>query len=112
MAKGYGRGMPGMGGGMNMNMIKQAQKMQQDMLRMQQELQEKEYQAASGGGVISRPGASSFFHVEKETKKTPALQAGRLIMVPFFRPRHGLDGLSCCGPLPGRSVSFGVRPYQ
>ena len=54
MAKGYGgRGMPGMGGGMNMNMIKQAQKMQQDMMRMQQELQEKEYQAAAGGGVVS-----------------------------------------------------------
>lgn len=53
MAKGYGRGMPGMGGGMNMNMLKQAQKMQQDMLRMQQELQEKEYSAASGGGVVS-----------------------------------------------------------
>ena len=53
MAKGYGRGMPGMGGGMNMNMLKQAQKMQQDMLRMQQELQEKEYQAASGGGVVT-----------------------------------------------------------
>ena len=52
MAKGYGR-MPGMGGGMNMNMIKQAQKMQQDMLRMQQELQEKEYSAASGGGVVT-----------------------------------------------------------
>ena len=46
MAKGYGRGMPGMGGGMNMNMLKQAQK-------MQQELQEKEYQAASGGGMVS-----------------------------------------------------------
>ena len=46
MAKGYGRGMSGMGGGMNMNMLKQAQK-------MQQELQEKEYQAASGGGVVS-----------------------------------------------------------
>ena len=53
MAKGYGRGMPGMGGGMNMNMIKQAQKMQQDMLRMQQELQEKEYSAASGGGMVT-----------------------------------------------------------
>ena len=54
MAKGFGgRGMPGMGGGMNMNMIKQAQKMQQDMLRMQQELQEKEYQAAAGGGVVT-----------------------------------------------------------
>ena len=53
MAKGYGRGMPGMGGGMNMNMLKQAQKMQQDMMRMQQELQEKEYQAQAGGGVVS-----------------------------------------------------------
>ena len=36
MAKGGFRGP--MGGGMNMNMIKQAQKMQQDMMRMQQEL--------------------------------------------------------------------------
>ena len=43
----------GMGGGMNMNMMKQVQKMQQDMLKMQQELQEKEYQAAAGGGVVS-----------------------------------------------------------
>ena len=54
MAKGYGgRGMAGMGGGMNMNMLKQAQKMQQDMLRMQQELQEKEYSAKAGGGMVS-----------------------------------------------------------
>ena len=54
MAKGFNsRGIPGMGGGMNMNMLKQAQKMQQDMMRMQQELQEKEYQAAAGGGVVS-----------------------------------------------------------
>ena len=54
MAKGFGgRGMAGMGGGMNMNMIKQAQKMQQDMLKMQQELQEKEYSAKAGGGVVS-----------------------------------------------------------
>ena len=54
MAKGYGaRGMSGMGGGMNMNMIKQAQKMQQDMLKMQQELQEKEYEAKAGGGMVA-----------------------------------------------------------
>ena len=54
MAKGFGgRGMPGMGGGMNMNMIKQAQKMQQDMMKMQEELQSKEYTAAAGGGVVS-----------------------------------------------------------
>ena len=42
-----------MGGGMNMNnMMKQAQKMQQDMLRMQAELEEKEYTASAGGGVV------------------------------------------------------------
>ena len=52
MAKGYGR-MPGMGGGMNMNMIKQAQKMQQDMMKMQEELASKTYSAASGGGVVT-----------------------------------------------------------
>ncbi len=53
MAKGFGsRGM-GMGGGMNMNMIKQAQKMQQDMMRMQQELEEKTYEASAGGGVVT-----------------------------------------------------------
>ena len=51
MAKGYGR-MGGMGGGMNMNMLKQAQKMQQDMMKMQQELQEKEYEAKAGGGMV------------------------------------------------------------
>ena len=51
MAKGGFRGMPG---GMNQAaMMKQVQKMQQDMLRMQQELQNKEYTAAAGGGVVS-----------------------------------------------------------
>ena len=50
MAKGGFRGP--MGGGMNMNMIKQAQKMQQDMLKMQEELEAKQYEAAAGGGVV------------------------------------------------------------
>ena len=50
MAKGGYRGP--MGGGMNMNMIKQAQKMQQDMLKMQEELEVKQYEAAAGGGVV------------------------------------------------------------
>ena len=53
MAKGFGgRGGMGMGGGINMNMIKQAQKMQQDMLKMQEELEVKQYEAAAGGGVV------------------------------------------------------------
>ena len=54
MAKGFNsRGIGGMGGGFNMNMIKQAQKMQQDMMKMQQELETKTYTAAAGGGVVS-----------------------------------------------------------
>ncbi|NCB73396.1 MAG: YbaB/EbfC family nucleoid-associated protein, partial [Clostridia bacterium] len=48
MAKGGFHGGP-MGGGMNMNMIKQAQKMQADMLRMQEELEKAEYSATAGG---------------------------------------------------------------
>ena len=61
MAKGYGRppmsrkGGKGMGGmpGLNMDMIKQAQKMQADMEKKQAELQDKEYTATAGGGVVS-----------------------------------------------------------
>jgi hypothetical protein len=34
-------------------MIKQAQKMQQDMQKMQSELEEKEYTASAGGGVVT-----------------------------------------------------------
>ena len=53
MAKGFNsRGMGGMGGNMN-NMIRQAQKMQQDMLKAQEELENKTYEAAAGGGVGS-----------------------------------------------------------
>ena len=51
MAKGGYRGNP-MGGGINMNMIKQAQKMQQDMLKMQEEMENKEYNATVGGGMV------------------------------------------------------------
>lgn len=53
MAKGFNsRGMGGMGGNMN-SMIRQAQKMQQDMLKAQEELENKTYEAAAGGGVVS-----------------------------------------------------------
>lgn len=39
-------------GGVNMNMIKQAQKMQQDMLKMQEEMENKQYDATVGGGMV------------------------------------------------------------
>ena len=51
MAKGGFRGMPG---GMNQAaMMKQAQKMQQEMLRMQEEMENKTYSAAAGGGMVT-----------------------------------------------------------
>ena len=51
MAKGGFRGMPG---GMNQAaLMKQAQKMQQDMLRMQEEMENKTYSATSGGGMVT-----------------------------------------------------------
>ena len=51
MAKGGFRGMPG---GMNQAaMMKQAQKMQQEMLRMQAEQEAKTFTAASGGGMVT-----------------------------------------------------------
>ena len=51
MAKGGFRGMPG---GMNQAaMMKQAQKMQQELLKMQEEQENKTYSAASGGGMVS-----------------------------------------------------------
>ena len=51
MAKGGFRGMPG---GMNQAaMMKQAQKMQQEMLRMQEEMENKTYSATSGGGMVT-----------------------------------------------------------
>ena len=45
----------GMGGGpSNMqSMIKQAQKMQEDMATLQAELEEREYDVAAGGGVVN-----------------------------------------------------------
>ncbi len=45
----------GMGGGpSNMqSMLKQAQKMQEDMAAMQEELEGREYEVAAGGGVIN-----------------------------------------------------------
>ncbi len=54
MAKGFNsRGMGGMGGGNMNNMIRQAQKMQQEMLKAQEELESKTYEAGAGGGVVT-----------------------------------------------------------
>ena len=43
----------GMGGANMNNMIKQAQKMQQNMLKMQEEMEQSEFEATSGGGAVT-----------------------------------------------------------
>ena len=54
MAKGGFRGMPGGMGGMSQaQMMKQAQKMQQELLRMQEEQENKTYTAKAGGGMVA-----------------------------------------------------------
>ena len=62
MAKGYRggamrggmpRGGMGMGGMNQMDLMKQAQKMQEDMLKAQAELETRSYTANAGGGAVS-----------------------------------------------------------
>ena len=48
MAKGFGFG----GGGNMNNLLKQAQKMQQQMQDMQKDIENKEFEASVGGGVV------------------------------------------------------------
>ena len=50
MARG---GFPGMGGGNMQQLARQAQKLQQQMARMQEELEAREYVASAGGGMVS-----------------------------------------------------------
>ena len=52
MAKGGYRGGYGGGGGNQMNMIKQAQKMQQEFLKMQNEIENMDFEFTSGGGAV------------------------------------------------------------
>ena len=49
MARG---GFPGMPGGNMQQMLKQAQKMQQNITKLQAELEAREYEATSGGGGV------------------------------------------------------------
>ena len=55
MKKGYGGGFGGgVGGGMNMQqMVAQAQKMQQDMAKAQENLKDEEVTATVGGGTVT-----------------------------------------------------------
>ncbi|MDO4572974.1 MAG: YbaB/EbfC family nucleoid-associated protein [Clostridia bacterium] len=51
MARG---GFPGMGGGQNIQqLMRQAQKMQQDMQRAQEEMAAREFTASAGGGMVT-----------------------------------------------------------
>ena len=50
MARG---GFPNMGGANMQQLMRQAQKMQQDMQRAQEELQAREFSATAGGGMVT-----------------------------------------------------------
>lgn len=50
MARG---GFPGFGGGNMNNLMKQAQKMQKDMEKLQEELHERTVEASAGGGAVT-----------------------------------------------------------
>ena len=50
MARG---GFPGMPGGNMQQMLKQAQKMQEKLAKVQEELEAREYEASAGGGMVS-----------------------------------------------------------
>ena len=54
-------------------LMRQAQRMQQQMLQMQQELEEKEYEATAGGGVVK-----AVISGKKQLKST-------ILSVLFFR---------------------------
>ncbi len=45
-------GYPGMGGNMN-QLLKQAQKMQADMMKTQEDIEAKEFEVTSGGGAVT-----------------------------------------------------------
>ena len=47
-----GGGFPGMGGANMQQMLRQAQKMQQQMLQAQEELDSRVYEASAGGGMV------------------------------------------------------------
>ena len=74
MAKGAFRGgsyggKGGFGGGVNKDMIKQAQKMQQDMLKMQEALEQETYEATAGGvvkAVVSGKGELTALTIDPE----------------------------------------------
>ncbi len=50
MARG---GFPGMPGGNMQQMLKQAQRMQANIAKLQEELEAREYEASAGGGMVS-----------------------------------------------------------
>ncbi len=60
---------PNQGGGNMNNMLRQAQKMQEDMANLQADLEEREYTATSGGGMVSVTVDGK--HLVKEIKINP-----------------------------------------
>ena len=105
MAKGGFRGMPG---GMNQAaMMKQAQKMQQEMLRMQEEMENKTYSATSGGSVSAARESTT---VESETSSSST------VSIPSSSMRAGSLPTEMCHYVmslmyTSSKLFFGVGPF-
>ena len=52
MAK-FNGGFPGMGAGNMNNLLRQAKKMQEDMMKTQEDIEAKEFEVSSGGGAVT-----------------------------------------------------------
>ena len=103
---GYGRGGAGMGGGMNMSaMIKKAQKMQEEMVKAQEELGNKEYTATAGGGAVPAvvKGSNNLVRLKLDP------EAGGPAVVGRRQARMGAAGGRAGGRVPRRGYACGAR---
>ena len=86
--------------GPSMNeMLRQAQKMQEDMQNKQAELEEREYDVSAGGGVVKvKINLSHFFWIRKWENSICSLFVSfshRYILHTNFREKNNIQNLQC-----------------
>ena len=73
MARG---GFPGMPGGNMQQMLKQAQRMQANIAKLQEELEAREYEASAGGGMVKVLAAVN--EVLRKVEETSSAEMGKI----------------------------------